>query len=893
MLDWLTQPQSSHLVDGSSTENPLTALAILIAPEALYDSDSPMVGSGLVYKAPYIQTTSWTEAYFDLKLASQAEADNRPTRTKVIFVQIQASSQVIPLPGVPTLFLDVKTPEDITDSKAPRPPQDFRGFQLFQVVMKSEDPPSTQVAVPRLQGKTECSWISKQDQVLPLELEEVPQITVPLSVADPHHWNIMNDPIFPSCLATFRVRHEASLASGTVASTGGASSQGGGSTPLQELPSAIWPQHPPTPPLEWHEVDKGVTEIMDQVHDFHLQLLQEIGFVREIDQALSKSLMVEFLRLKVIIGDDLSGALRTWQTNMEVATDKFLRDLDTATQTSTTLPSKNAAVGVVLCQFRVASQLRVALPLTQLDEAREEMETFIQSRLEELQSPQETKNLIGELSSRITDHRGRVRELLRSEPLRHPEVAPLIMVGLAADRPIESNFFPSLLEGLLGSLGMAAPKEGNPPISSREGPGHAWSTAMRGAISQTEQKEVEAPEAAGLPPNLDLQYKESFLEKQRHLIPPIFSDPLFIPKVAKAVFTVAKPLVVSKALPAARSHEVSSAPPPPGGSGPEQQVLKSKEPVPSTSQSTPEVQEQISEASNTDSDGADEPPPEREPPHRTLKVRLPLKLLKRGHQATASGSKDDVTPSKVRKEPEAEEAGVGTPTGPSEAALQKARFELFQKDLPVVQEVHAQILELQEGEVITQQVLDSSPAFHLRRVADESRAPTVIGEHWIDHLDAGGHIAKCKPHNFKFENEWLPLYTRAGITRHMSGLSSLLKTQGDSPLVAVVPPNMLFWSDREYVIHKLHEEDCLSRLTIYYGENLRKQIAFCPYCRVTNENTATAYSHARKHLGITFLCGGCYTKLYKAPQHLSQHMKTCPPCLMNRPEGSRQSVRKK
>ena len=191
-----------------------------------------------------------------------------------------------------------------------------------------------------------------------------------------------------------------------------------------------------------------VTEVVDQVHNLQLQLLQEIGFVWEIDQALSKSLMVEFLRLKVIIGDDLSGALRTWQTDMDVATDKLLRDLDTATQTSTTLPLKNVAVGVALRQFRVASQLRVALPLTQLDEAREEMETFIQFCLEELRSPQETKNLIGELSSRITDHRGRVRELLRSEPLRHPEVAPLVLVGLATDRPIESNFFPSLLEGL-------------------------------------------------------------------------------------------------------------------------------------------------------------------------------------------------------------------------------------------------------------------------------------------------------------------------------------------------------------------------------------------------------------------------------------------------------------
>ena len=205
--------------------------------------------------------------------------------------------------------------------------------------------------------------------MLPPELEEVPQITVALSTADPNHWNIVNDPIFPSCLATFKARHEASLASGAATSTGGASSQGEGSTPTQELPLATWLQPPPTPTLGWQEVDARVAEVMDQVHDLHLQLMQEMGFIREIDQAFSKSLMVEFLRLKVIIGDDLSGTLRTWQTDMEAATDKFLRDLDAATQTSTTLPSKNAAVGVALDQFRAAAQLRVALPLTRLDEA--------------------------------------------------------------------------------------------------------------------------------------------------------------------------------------------------------------------------------------------------------------------------------------------------------------------------------------------------------------------------------------------------------------------------------------------------------------------------------------------------------------------------------------------
>ena len=369
ILDWLTQPQGPHLVDGTSAKNPLTTLAILITPEALYNPDSPMVGLGLVYKAPYIRATLRSEAYFDLKLASQAEVSNRTTGAKIIFIQIQESSQVIPLPGVPTLFLDVKTPEDISDSKGPRPPQDFRGFKLHRVIFPGVSPPVGQVAIPCFQGKTVCCWALRQKQVLPPKLEEVPQLTVALSTADANHWNIVNDPIFPSCLDVFKARHEASLASEAATSTEGASSQEESSTPPQELPLATWPQPPPTPTLEWWEVNTRVAEVMDQVHDLHLPTVQEMGFIWEIDQAFSKSLMVEFLRLKVITRDDLSEILRTWQADMEATTDKFLRDLDAATQTSTTLPSKNAAVGVALCQFQEVAQLRVALPLTQLDEA--------------------------------------------------------------------------------------------------------------------------------------------------------------------------------------------------------------------------------------------------------------------------------------------------------------------------------------------------------------------------------------------------------------------------------------------------------------------------------------------------------------------------------------------
>ena len=221
-------------------------------------------------------------------------------------------------------------------------------------------------------------------------------------------------------------------------------------------------------------------------------------------------------------------------------------------------------------------------------------------------------------------------------------------------------------------------------------------------------------------------------------------------------------------------------------------------------------------------------------------------------------SKDGATPSKVQKELEADDAETPASTGPSEAALQTARFELYDKDLPEVKEVRAQILGLQEEEEATQENFESLPNFQQRRAVDETHPPTVIGEYWIDHLDSEGCLAKCKPNDFKFEDEWLPLYTRADVTKQVSGLGSLLNAQGDSPLIAVIPPDMPFQYEREYVIHQLHKAECLARVSIYYEDNQRKQITFCPYCGMMNENSATAYSHVRKHLGITFLCGGCY-----------------------------------
>ena len=100
LLTWLTKPTGPYLIEADSTCKSHTALAILVTPEALYEPTSPRVGLGLVYKAPYIQSVSFSEAYFNLKSASDVEVDKRSTKSSLIFIQITEASMVVPQPIV-------------------------------------------------------------------------------------------------------------------------------------------------------------------------------------------------------------------------------------------------------------------------------------------------------------------------------------------------------------------------------------------------------------------------------------------------------------------------------------------------------------------------------------------------------------------------------------------------------------------------------------------------------------------------------------------------------------------------------------------------------------------------------------------------------------------------
>ena len=377
----------------------------------------------------------------------------------------------------------------------------------------------------------------------------------------------------------------------------------------------------------------------------------------------------------------------------------------------------------------------------------------------------------------------------------------------------------------------------------------------------------------------------------------VFADPLFLPNMVNSVYKLVRPPVLAEAPPftAATDHPttpVESVDDRDGAVTPSPSLSTTGIPAAEKDRAgLPTTPIQSMGDSGAESDKTKELEPEEDSSYSTqVFLSTSDRALRKRTHGKSDGSKDsqDGAPSPkrvtVKKEKEVDNNESSSSTGLSDEILRDHRFTVYGRDSTAVHEVRARILNLKVGTRPSWQDIDSSSIFTLRRAADESRSPSIIGQHWVPYLEQKGHLVDCKPKDFTYKDGWLPLYTRAGITKHLSGLESLLNKDKTSPLIAVILHEMDFQYEREYVIHKLHKSESLNRISISYDTNQRKQIAFCPYCGVMNENTATALSHVRKHLGIAFLCGGCYGKTYKKPQFLYNHMLSCWPTIIHQME---------
>ena len=200
------------------------------------------------------------------------------------------------------------------------------------------------------------------------------------------------------------------------------------------------------------------------------------------------------------------------------------------------------------------------------------------------------------------------------------------------------------------------------------------------------------------------------------------------------------------------------------------------------------------------------------------------------------------------------------------------------------------LLGLEAGTTSSRKDIDTLDCFVPQAVASESDLPEVMTDHWLPILREEGLLVECPPDQFTATVDWVPLYTHEGLQKYLLVALSSFTSQGMPSLTAIVPPEFCMGTDKEFLLSNFHRHGCLMRQSFNLGGRCR-QLAFCPYCGVINENSDTALSHVRKHLNLHFVCGGCYSKSFLNGPALHKHMRTQCPSMMAFRDQSRSSRR--
>ena len=152
-------------------------------------------------------------------------------------------------------------------------------------------------------------------------------------------------------------------------------------------------------------------EILEHIHAIRLQTMHEMGGMRELEQTLVHTLMAEFVRLQLILGEDLTKSLSALHSELETSSEALSSDLIRVLN----LHSDDLAfpqVKELIQKHQQSIWMKVNLPLMELRAAREDLEGFLQRCLCKLSSQLESQEMIEELSWTLLAHANRVREAI-------------------------------------------------------------------------------------------------------------------------------------------------------------------------------------------------------------------------------------------------------------------------------------------------------------------------------------------------------------------------------------------------------------------------------------------------------------------------------------------------
>ena len=333
----------------------------------------------------------------------------------------------------------------------------------------------------------------EQDK-FPPSLLQGPKMSINLRPPSSEHWNIDSDLILTLTIDTYQWRREAKrVEQDPEAPSAGAEASPKEAPAPEKAPQVVAGGSNAASQTETtHQGERDLETalgIVERIHALRLQILHEMGDVRELEQAAIRTLMAEFARLQSILCEDLTKSLSAIRSELEASSEVLSADL---------LGILNLHPGdpvfpwvkELIRKHHQSISMKVNLPLIELEAAREDLERFLQGRLRELSSDLKAREVVEEISQTLSSYAHRVREAILVLGIEQPGVFNRVVLALAMDQPVEAILFPGILDGLSGRLGLMPPSVVDPPTTAREGVSQRWAATLREAVLKTEGREV-------------------------------------------------------------------------------------------------------------------------------------------------------------------------------------------------------------------------------------------------------------------------------------------------------------------------------------------------------------------------------------------------------------------
>ena len=537
LLAWLLQPKGPNLVEASVAAVPEKALVLAVTKRMLYGEDTPYVGVGLMYKPHYISTEPFSAAYMHLHVwhaaGSSADSANKLDSSRLILVTVSEMSDVIPVVAQHPILLDVATKETMERTGKPLAPLCFRGFRLHTVWNRPPGgDPFHQVTFPHLRGEATTPMLEYKQEKFPPSLLQGPKMSINLWPPSSEHWNIDSDLILTLTIDMYKRRREAKRAEQDPEgeSVGAEASPKEAPAP-ERAPQVVAGGSKAASPTETtHQGERDletVLGIVEGIHALCLQILHEMGGMRELEQAAIRILMVEFARLQSILCEDLTKSLSALCSELEASSEVLSADLLSILNLHPGDPAF-PWVKELIQRHHQSISMKVNLPLIELEVAREDLERFLQGRLRELSSNPKAQEVVEEISQTLSSYACRVREAILVPGIKQPGVFNRVVLVLAMDQPVEAVLLPGILDRLSGRLGLTPPGVVDLPTSAREGVSRRWAAALREAVMKTQGTDVNVDQVMPhvVHPGLHQDYDLDFRMQRVDDIAPTLASPM-------------------------------------------------------------------------------------------------------------------------------------------------------------------------------------------------------------------------------------------------------------------------------------------------------------------------------------------------------------------------------